>query len=683
MKKSLLKLVVLIGVFAVPFLVKGVLAMPAYPEPEQYVQPDGSIIELYSYGDEHYNFVGDADGYMLEKNADGAYEYVTYEFPVMMMSLEQDSLRPANAVKGFDLCGDLPESLENVKYPYTSYPSVSLFSTDDTNKQTLNLITIAVEFADVKFSEGCFDGQSIYDMFFSMEDGVISVNNYYDEVSGGRMQFIPAFSMLDSDANADGYGKIADGVVKVLVDGNHPDPQQYSDSAQQDATVISIIQDALAAADEYIDFSEFDTNPILDINGKSFIYDEELVFCFIVAGYETSANSQRTDNSVWAHKYYVPGGVECDGITLLDYPLVETEKGNYYYASDYVMLGAMFDDTHPMGIGGFCHELAHVLGMPDLYNTKGNTNYDSIYTLSLMAKGSWCRKDASSVPSSMPSHLDAWCKTQLGWYNTGEMKEIKVSGLADGESVTEQILPALSDKTGYRYIKVRANEESEYFLLENRIFKGFDSGLKYLGYTGYPALTSSGIAVWHIDNEVISANIRTNTINTTSQPGISLVRSGFGLEDFYDGSKPLWAIGINRLPFFGSQSYPNSDLNTYTDSAESGVEISFLTAPSEEMVVEIGGNNVQTAVYYKDNEAAVHLFNNTNSDISVTPIIARYGENCLDDVISLSQISIAAGENAITTKETFDITSSGLYKVFSINLNTMKPAAKIFSFRHQ
>ena len=674
MKNSLWKLVVLIGVFAMPFFVKGVFAMPAYPEPEQYVQPDGSTIELYSYGDEHYNFVGDADG---------KYEYVTQESSVMLMSaLKDGNSRPANAVKGFDLCDEMPETSEIMGYPYTTYSPVSLFSTDTTTTQTLDLITIAVEFADVKFPESGFDGQSIYDMFFSTEEETISVNNYYAEVSNGKMQFIPAFEMTESDANADGYGKVADGVIKVLVDSNHPDPQKYS-GEEQDAAIVSIIKDALAEADKYIDFSKFDDDRLLDINGKPFIYTPELVFSFVVAGYEASASSKWTDNSVWAHKFYVPGGVECDGVILLDYAKAEIDgKENTFY-SYYVMTGAMFDDTHPMGIGAQCHELGHVLNLPDLYNTKGTENYDSIYTLSLMAKGSWGRKDASSVPSSMPTHLDAWCKFRNGWFNDGEVAGIDVSGLVDGETATTKILPALSGKEGLRCLLVFTTDNSEYYILENRIFAGFDVGLKYQGFEGYPALTSSGIAIWHVDEQIATEeNIKKNIINTTTNPGVSLVRSGAGSE-FYNSSKPLWSSGINRLPFFGKLSYPNSDLNTYTDSSDSGVEIEFLSVPTDELYVRFGDTHVKKALYVNNGKVAVRLFNNTTSAVTLTPIVAKYNGTSLDDVIALSELTVQPGETSITDEETFSVSSARNYKVFAFDFANLKPAFEPLRFTLQ
>lgn len=679
MRKVIWKHIVLTALFAFLFSAKCVFAMPAYSEPTQYVQPDGSVIELYSYGDEHYNFVGDAEGYMLEKNEDGKYEYVTYDSPVMMMAaLDDIDSRPANAVKGFDLREETSENMEHVGYPYTTYPTVSFFNATGKVPQTSNLITIAVEFNDVKFPESGFDGQGIYDKVFSTEEDVISVNNYYNEVSYGLMQFLPAFEITESDGD---YGKVADGVIKVLIDKNHPDPELCSTEEEEDAAIVSIIADALAEADKYIDFSEFDMDDLEDVNGKKFIYNGELVFSFIVAGYEASANAQWKDNSVWAHKFYVKGGIECDGVTMLDYPIAEIDGKKYIFYSNYTMTGTMYDNTRPMGIGSHCHELAHVLGLPDLYNTKGSTNYDNIYTLSLMAKGSWGKKDTSSVPSSMPTHPDAWCKFRKGWFKDGEASGIDITELTDGKTASTKILPALSDENGIKFLLVFTNDKSEYFLLENRVFEGYDAALKNYGYKDFPALTSTGIAIWHIDEDIIETNFSTNSINTTSTPGVSLVRSGMGSDEFYNNSQPLWSSGINRIPFFGKLSYPNNKLNTpYNGSVDSGVEIEFLSTPSEQMIVRFGDNHVKKAMYAKDGNVSVRLFNNTDAPVTVTPIVAVYNGTTLDDVVTLSELTVKSGETAITDSKPFSLERSRGYKIFGFDFDDLKPAFEPLRF---
>lgn len=566
MKKKFCKHIVLTTLFSILFSAKCVFAMPAYSEPTQYVQPDGSIIELYSYGDEHYNFVGDAEGYMLEKNEDGKYEYVTYDSPVMMMAaLDDNDSRPANAVKGFDLREDEPKTSHAVEFPFK--PSVSTFSANADSTQIFNLLTIAVEFNDVKFPEIGFDGQGIYDMIYSTEEGVISVANYYDEVSSGILKVVPAFEITESDGD---YGKVADGVIKVLVNKQHPDPEKYSGD-EKDAAIESIIKYAMEIVDKYIDFKQFDTESTVDINGKPFIWDIELAFGFIIAGYERSAKSTQTEDSVWAHRYYVPGGIECDGVMLLNNNIYYQEDDvDYSLPGSYAMVGTMYDSTRQMGIGALCHEIGHIIGFPDLYNTENDTNYDSIYTLSLMAQGSWGKKDLSSVPSSMPSHLDAWCKTQAGWYKENEYASIG----ADTLKVIPIINP-MSSESGIRYLKINTNDEDEYFLLENRRFTGFDSSLQYRINNSAPGVDSQGIAVWHIDNDVIAKNIGKNKINTTSNPGVSLVRCGDSAQEAATVDSPLWYCGINKMPFLGKLSSPNSSLNTYTDSSDSGVEIEF------------------------------------------------------------------------------------------------------------
>ncbi len=681
MKKNGFTYKVLTTLFAIIFSAEYVYAVPAYFEPTQYVQPDGSVIDLYTYGDEYYNFIGDADGYMLEKDENGKYEYVTSNSPAMRMSAFNDSdSRPANAVKGFDMRDETSEPLINSIYPYTYYPPISLFGTEGENTQIFNLITIAVEFNDVKFPQTGFSGKDIYDRIYSSEEGVISVRNYYDEVSSGILQVIPAFEVTEDDLQEDGYGKVADGVVKVVIDGNHPDPQTYS-GKEQDEVIAKIIKDSIDIVDEYIDFNDYDIDTTLDVNGKGFLWDYELAFCFIIAGQEASADKTITDNSVWAHRYYVPGGIVCDGLNIFEISDIINEKGeNESLLSTYAMMGAMYDTTNPMGIGALCHEIGHIIGFPDLYNTEGTEDYGAVGTLSLMANGSWGMQDANAIPSSMPTYIDPWCKIIAKWYKYNEIAPINIAELADGYTPVTKILPLLSNKTGYRCVIVRTNESNEYFILENRGFAGFDEALKYLGVGQYPPLTSSGIAVWHIDEDIIMENMGDNAVNTSDEPGISLVRSGFGSE-FYNSSKPLWSLGMNRLSYFGKISYPSSALNTYTDSSDSGVELEFLSPSTDEMYVRFGNNKrVKKALYSNNENVSVRLFNTTDAEVTVTPVVAKYNGTTLDDIAKLTELTLAPGETKKTDIKSFSIERARKYKVFGIDFSNLKPEFEPFYF---
>lgn len=51
-------------------------AVPAYPNPIEIIQPDGSSLTIIQKGDEYYSWIETTDGYSIMKNANGIFEYV-------------------------------------------------------------------------------------------------------------------------------------------------------------------------------------------------------------------------------------------------------------------------------------------------------------------------------------------------------------------------------------------------------------------------------------------------------------------------------------------------------------------------------------------------------------------------------------------------------------------------------
>ena len=58
-------------------------------------------------------------------------------------------------------------------------------------------------------------------------------------------------------------------------------------------------------------------------------------------------------------------------------------------------------------IGTFCHELGHVLGLPDLYDTSENSAA-GIGVWGLMGAGNWQRQTS-------PAYMSAWSRYRLGF----------------------------------------------------------------------------------------------------------------------------------------------------------------------------------------------------------------------------------------------------------------------------
>jgi len=87
--------------------------------------------------------------------------------------------------------------------------------------------------------------------------------------------------------------------------------------------------------------------------------------------------------------------------------------GGFIQVDDYVIAPALncgavapYTSSEYIDIGVYCHELGHMLGLPDLYDRDGGSN--GIGHWGIMGAGVW------NTPER-PAHFDAWCRVELGW----------------------------------------------------------------------------------------------------------------------------------------------------------------------------------------------------------------------------------------------------------------------------
>jgi immune inhibitor A len=128
------------------------------------------------------------------------------------------------------------------------------------------------------------------------------------------------------------------------------------------------------------------------------------------------------------------------------------------------------------GVGIFCHELGHLMGLPDLYD-KISPPSAGIGQWSLMCGG------IQVGTGGIPVDFDAWSKSKLGFVTV-------VPLMADVNGMT--IPPSGSSDRVFR-LWGSGGSGSEYFLLENRRRSGLDR-----------ALPGEGLLIYHIDERVPS-----------------------------------------------------------------------------------------------------------------------------------------------------------------------------------
>ena len=158
------------------------------------------------------------------------------------------------------------------------------------------------------------------------------------------------------------------------------------------------------------------------------------------------------------------------------------------------------------GIGTPSHEFGHAIGLPDLYDTSGETQ--GVGEWGLMGSGGY-------TSTNSPAHFEAWSKEVLGWVAVREL----------GAGGNELLEPAI---TGDTVVLLRPgpatpNPRGEYFLLENRQAIGSDTaGLLVGGGTGPK---QGGLLVWHIDATQVLAGGFGNRVNSGPVHGVALLQA--------------------------------------------------------------------------------------------------------------------------------------------------------------
>ena len=233
-------------------------------------------------------------------------------------------------------------------------------------------LVIMVNFADLAFRS--FNTQAAFDEMHNGENYTYggatgSVREYFRYQSTGH--YVPTFDVVGPVTLSKNYKYYGE-----------------NDSYGSDMHPEEMVTEACKLADELydIDFT------IYDNDGDNFVD-----FVYVVyAGYGEAAGASA--NTIWPHNYYVysGSGIRCviDGKTI----------DNYACSSE--LNGAQ--GTVREGIGTFCHEFSHVLGLPDLYSTN-----DALHK----TLGSWDILDYGPYNNEgrTPPSYSAYERFFMGW----------------------------------------------------------------------------------------------------------------------------------------------------------------------------------------------------------------------------------------------------------------------------
>jgi immune inhibitor A len=210
----------------------------------------------------------------------------------------------------------------------------------------------------------------------------------------------------------------------------------------------------MTKADVQAYLAQFDTWDRYDANGDGIFtgeqdhYIDHFQAIHAGEGEETGGGAQGTD-AIWSHRWYAfynnigftgPDGAKFGGIEIGD---------TGYWIGDYTV------EPENGGVGVFSHEFGHDLGLPDLYDTSGNTggaeNSTGFWTL--YSSGSYGN---SGVPAdgigSKPISMSVYEKIFLGWSDYavvgyGQHASVKLSGATSSTKQNQAVVALLPDKS--------------------------------------------------------------------------------------------------------------------------------------------------------------------------------------------------------------------------------------------
>lgn len=304
---------------------------------------------------------------------------------------------------------------------------------------------IMVAFSDLDFLDGC-DMKKV-DRFLN-EEGYAdeplaggSVRDYFVHSSYGA--FTPRFEV----------------VAKVVLSKDYKYYGGHSGSAV-DGHRSELVSDAVRLAEEQgVDFSRFAKDGRVP-----------LVSILHAGPGEQEDYGDYYEDYMWAH--FMQTNISGTTASFNSY-LMTNECMREFDGSGNVTSRNM------TGIGTFCHEFGHALGLPDMYDVNGNTGGKG------QTPGFWDVMDYQFMMNGyQPMEFSGYERSMLGWIKAEELSTVGI-----GETIR---LASLNDAetTGSRLFCLRNPETpQEYFILENRRNSPFYAS-RYLG---------EGMLVWHVD----------------------------------------------------------------------------------------------------------------------------------------------------------------------------------------
>lgn len=420
---------ILISIFTLVLVATVAFAVPAKRgQWRMLTLADGTKVKAELRGDEHLSFYVSEDGRAFVATQQGIYKQADIA-----------QLRANAEARRMDANSHRTTNDAQRRKAYTG--------------QKKGLVILA-QFKDVKFNTE--HTQALYNQImntanYSSSKGFVgSVHDYFTDMSNG--QFNLTFDVVGPvtlSNNMAYYGEHYSTAYGEMSD--HRAPQMIKEACE--------LAKSLTSSSEY------------DWDGDGYV--DQVVVIYAGLG-EANGGS---DDSIWPHEYQLLAQYAAYSL-----PVIGGKRVNKYACSSELQPASWGYDSNGQivptstridGIGTFCHEFSHCLGLPDFYDTEhdsSNMNF-GMNCWDLMDQGSY-NGDGYS-----PAGYTSYERMFAGWQTPINLNaDREVTGM---KALTEG---------GESYIIYNKANNNEYFLLENRQKTKWDA-----------ELPGNGLLILHVD----------------------------------------------------------------------------------------------------------------------------------------------------------------------------------------
>ena len=404
--------------------------------PVQVRQADGSVVTVILRGDEHINWYTTLDGVLLVQGEDNNYYIGKVEKSGNLIATKQlaheahtrsqaelNLIAKQDKEKFYAYVNKIAEESENAynNSPLTrgpivdsGYGGVPYFPHTGSPKALVILAefqdtTFTIQDTKKVFTNYLMNEDHFSDKRYNQDQNYKGVRGYFKDCSYGK--FTPVFDVV--------------GPIKL--------PEAHAVYGAGNDRMDLLLADACAAVDGMVNFADYDAN-------NDGIVD--LVY-IIYAGHSANTSGNK-DTNIWPKSGTITISNKFDGKSIRRYGVSNELNGSEKTSKNNKKIN---------GIGLFCHEFSHTLGLPDIYayNTDAeNQDNQGMEYWDIMDGGTGIR--GGRVPAS---YL-AWEREVMGWMNIDELKN----------DITINNLKSI-DNGGKAYKIVNPKNSNEYIVLQS------------------------------------------------------------------------------------------------------------------------------------------------------------------------------------------------------------------------